>query len=112
MHFCRCCSVWLVLLPLVAVSLPSQTTVPGSGNAVTTVQAKVRVVLVDVVVTSGKGDAVTGLHKEDFEVSEDGKLQTIASFAEHQGAPPTEIKLPPCRRTSTPTIRSPRRLIR
>jgi VWFA-related protein len=61
---------------------------------VTTVQAKVRVVLVDVVVTSGKGDSVTGLHKEDFEVSEDGKLQTIASFAEHQGAPPTQIKLP------------------
>jgi VWFA-related protein len=95
MHFCRCCTVWLVLLPLVAVSLSSQTTVPDSGSAVTTVQAKVRVVLVDVVVTSGKGDSVTGLHKEDFEVSEDGKLQTIASFAEHQGAPPTQIELPP-----------------
>ena len=95
MHFCRCGSVWLVLLPLVAVSPPSQTTVPDSGSTVTTVQAKVRVVLVDVVVMSGKGDSVTGLHKEDFEVSEDGKLQTIASFAEHQGAPPTQIKLPP-----------------
>jgi VWFA-related protein len=95
MHFCRFCSVWLVLLPLVVVSLPSQTTVPDSGSAVTTVQAKVRVVLVDVVVTSGKGEPVTGLHKEDFEVSEDGKPQTIASFTEHQGAPPNQIKLPP-----------------
>jgi hypothetical protein len=112
MHFGRCCSVWLVLLPLVAVSLPSQTTVPDSGSAVTTVQAKVRVVLVDVVVTSGKGDPVTGLHQQDFEVLEDGKPQTIASFTEHQAAPPTQIKLPPCRPTSTPTIRSPRRLMR
>jgi hypothetical protein len=77
------------------VSLQSQTPVSDSGNAVTTVQAKVRVVLVDVVVTSGKGDSVTGLHKEDFEVLEDGKPQTIASFTEHQGAPPTQIKLPP-----------------
>jgi Ca-activated chloride channel family protein len=83
--------VWLVLLPLVEVSLPSQTTVPDSSSAVTTVQAKVRVVLVDVVVTGGKGDSVTGLHKEDFEVAEDGKPQTIASFAEHQAAPPTQI---------------------
>jgi hypothetical protein len=84
-HFCRCGSAWLVLLPWVALSLPSQTTVPDSGSAVTTVQAKVRVVPVDVVVTSGKGDPVAGLHKEDFEVSEDGKLQTIASFAEQAG---------------------------
>ena len=95
MRFGRCGSAWLVLLPWVAVSLPSQTRVPDSGNAVTTVQAKVRIVLVDVVVTSGKGDPVTGLHKEDFDVLEDGKPQTIASFTEHQGAPPTQIKLPP-----------------
>jgi VWFA-related protein len=80
---------------LVTVSLLSQTTVPDSGNAVTTVQAKVRVVLVDVVVTSSKGDSVTGLHQGDFEVFEGGKPQTIASFTEHQGAPPTQIKLPP-----------------
>src|ERR1700685_1008444 len=95
MRFCRSGAVWLVLFSLVAVPLESQTPVPDSRNAVTTVQAKVRVVLVDVVVTKGKGDAVTGLHKEDFEVFEDGKPQTIASFAEHQGAPPTQIKLPP-----------------
>jgi VWFA-related protein len=45
-------------------------------------------------VTNSKGDAVTGLHKEDFEVLEDGKPQTVSTFEEHHGVPPTQIKLP------------------
>jgi VWFA-related protein len=52
-------------------------------------------VLVDVVVTNDKGEAVPGLQKNDFEVLEDGKPQTITTFEEHHGATPTEIKLPP-----------------
>jgi VWFA-related protein len=50
---------------------------------------------VDVVVTNGKGDAVTGLQKQDFEILEDGKPQTISTFEEHHGAPPTQINVPP-----------------
>jgi VWFA-related protein len=52
-------------------------------------------VLVDVVVNDDKGAAVPGLHKEDFEILEEGKPQTIANFQEHLGAPLTQIKLPP-----------------
>jgi VWFA-related protein len=74
-------------------SLHSQTAAPGSGN-VPTIKANARLALVDVVVTNGKGGAVTGLHKEDFEVLEDGKPQTISTFEEHHGAPPTQVKLP------------------
>ena len=51
--------------------------------------------VVDVVVTNGKGEPIPGLKKEDFEVLEDGKPQTVSVFEEHHGAPPTQIKLPP-----------------
>jgi len=50
---------------------------------------------VEVVVTNNKGEPVPGLKKEDFEVWEDGKPQTVSVFEEHRGAPPTQIKLPP-----------------
>jgi VWFA-related protein len=94
MHLGRC-RRFLGLLPLLLVfPLDSQTAAPDSGNAVTTIKSKVRLVLVDVVVTNGKGDAVTGLHKDDFQILEDGKPQTISTFEEHHGAPPTQIKLP------------------
>ncbi|MGA9980104.1 MAG: VWA domain-containing protein [Candidatus Sulfotelmatobacter sp.] len=85
---------WPVLLLSAVLPLYSQTASPDSGKAAATIKTNVRLVLVDVVVTNGKGDAVTGLHKEDFEVLEDGKPQTISTFEEHHGAPPTEIKLP------------------
>jgi VWFA-related protein len=81
-----------LLLPV--ASLNSQTAATDSGNAVTTINTKVRLVLVDVVVTKGKGEAVTGLQKKDFEVLEDGKPQTISTFEEHHGTAPTQIKLP------------------
>lgn len=86
---------FLGLVPLLLVfPLHSQTAAPDSGNAVTTIKSKVRLVLVHVVVTNSKGDAVTGLQKEDFQILEDGKPQTISTFEEHHGAPPTQIKLP------------------
>jgi VWFA-related protein len=42
-----------------------------------------RDVIFDVVVTKGNGDPVLGLTKADFEVKEDGKLQTIDFLEEH-----------------------------
>ena len=94
MHPGRCCR-FLGLVPLFLVlSLHSQTAAPDPGNTVTTIKSKVRLVLVDVVVTNGKGEAVTGLHKDDFEILEDGKPQSISTFEEHHGVPPTQIKLP------------------
>ena len=87
---------FLCLIPLLYVlSLHSQTATPDKGAPVTTIKTKVGLVLVDVVVTNNKGDAVTGLRKQDFEISEDGKPQTISTFEEHVGAPLTQIKLPP-----------------
>jgi VWFA-related protein len=45
----------------------------------------VSIVNVDVVVTDRKGNRVTGLTKNDFEIAEDGKPQAISNFAEYGG---------------------------
>src|SRR5580698_719695 len=82
----------VILLSFVVASTYSQNS--DSGKTVPTIKTEVRRVLVDVVVTNDKGEAVTGLHQADFEVLEDGKPQTISTFEEHHGAPPTQIKLP------------------
>jgi VWFA-related protein len=77
-----------------AASPQSQTVVPNA-QSVPTFKAKARLVLVDVVVANNKGEPITGLKKEDFEVFEDGKPQFVSTFEEHRGALPTQIKLPP-----------------
>jgi len=93
----RCCRHVLSLIPFlfVVLSLHSQTAAPDSDKTAATIKTTVRRVLVDVVVTDNKGEPVTGLKKGDFEVSEDGKPEVIASFDEHKGAPMRQIKLPP-----------------
>ena len=94
MHLPRSLRFLCLTSLLSAVALRSQTAAPDSGNTTATIRTKVRLVLVDVVVTNGKGEAVTGLQKNDFQVLEDGKPQTISTFEEHHGAPPTQVKLP------------------
>ena len=85
----------LILVLCFALPLLAQQAAQDSGNAVPKIKTQVRRVLVDVIVTDAKGDAITGLKKKDFEVREDGTPQAIATFEEHRGAEPTEIKLPP-----------------
>ena len=93
------CTRSIVLL--VALCAPSarltqsQTAAPNNAGSIPTFKTKVRLVLVDVVVTNNKGEPVPGLHKADFEISEDGTPQTISTFEEHHGAPATQVKLPP-----------------
>jgi VWFA-related protein len=87
----RCCAF---ILLLVVPSLYSQSSRPDSVP-VSTFSKKVRVVLLDVVVSAGKDEPVPGLRKKDFEVWENGKPQVISSFEEHKGAGITQIKLPP-----------------
>src|SRR5579863_9327385 len=89
----RCRLLGLIPLLFAGLSLHSQTAPPDSVNPAS-IKTNVRLALVDVVVTNDKGASVTGLHKSDFQVLEDGKPQTISTFEEHHGAPPTQIKLP------------------
>lgn len=61
-----------------------------------TFQSKVNLVLVPVVVRDGRGHAIARLTKDDFQLSDKGKVQTISSFsvvkhgasAQPQPAPP------------------------
>src|SRR5437867_1234930 len=55
---------------------------------------EVRVVNIDVVVTDKAGHRVTGLTKDDFEVLEDGKRQTITNFYEAALATTPEAATP------------------
>lgn len=83
--FPRRCVAGLVLLSFLATTLYSQTDTQNSATP--TFQSKVREVLLDVVVTDRNDKPVSDLSKNDFQVFEEGKPQTIDSFEEHKGAP-------------------------
>jgi hypothetical protein len=77
----------LFLVSLAACSLCAQApTNSEASNPVLAPPIKVetRVVLVDVVVTNQKGEAVANLHQQDFRIKEDGKPQTFSAFDEHK----------------------------
>ena len=94
---------FLPFLPLLAVCClaagPSvQTTIPGEQGPVPVFKTHSHAVVVDVVVTKGD-DAVTGRHKQDFQVLEDGKPVTVDFFEEH-----TAKTLPPSDQKSLPSM--------
>ena len=73
------------------------------------IKSDVRIVLVDVVVTGAKGQTTGGLKKEDFQVSEDGKAQTVSFFEEHTDGKVTPVALPampPDVFTNYPTVKT------
>jgi len=72
---------------LLTTPLQSQTAVPDENGRLV-FKANVRTVVLDVLVTGHDGKPVQGLHKEDFQVSEDGHSQAINFFEEHSGAQP------------------------
>lgn len=53
----------------------------------------VKVINVDVVVTDKKGNAVTGLTKDDFELFENGQPKLITNFYEVQGKKATNVSI-------------------
>jgi VWFA-related protein len=102
-------SFGLAVTVAVVVGFKAQGQVSGPSSQGATIKSEVRIVLVDVVVTSGNGRPVGGLRKEDFQVVEDGRPQTISFFEEHKGAAPTVISLPPMPPnvfTNYPTVKS------
>lgn len=90
-----CPSLLLVLFPFCASFLLAQTGTNEPAANLPTFQSKVSEVLVDVVISDAKDEAVSGLAKKDFEVLEDGKAQTISLFEEHKGVRIKPAKLPP-----------------
>lgn len=93
----------LVAVSLVSTSAFAQSNVDSAP--LPPLQINVRNVLVDVVVTDKKGAAVHGLHKEDFQVFENGKPQKAEFFEEHSPGQITNEpapKLPPNTFTNVP----------
>lgn len=85
-------SVFVLLFCLTFTLLNAQNI--GDSSQAASFHAKVRVVLLDIVVTD-KDEPVAGLKKEDFQVFEDGVPQAISYFEEHKGLAPTQVNLPP-----------------
>ena len=71
---------------LFASSLMAQNNAPEPAGSGTTLRITSRAVLVDVTVTDRNGKPVTGLKRDSFSVSEQGKPQAISYFEEHNGA--------------------------
>jgi VWFA-related protein len=67
---------------------------PASQADVPVIKANTRAVVVDVVVTKGLDEAVTGLHTQDFRLMEDGKPQAIDFFEEHAAPGASMAMLP------------------
>ena len=61
--------------------VPSLTT--RNQGQVPIFKASSEAVVVDIVVTKGRDEPVTGLRKEDFQITEDGKPQPVDFFEEH-----------------------------
>src|SRR4051794_18442075 len=76
---------------LVAVTcagpLLAQDAVPDSGA---TLRLNSRAVLVDVIVTDRDGKPVTGLTKDSFRLTEEGRPQSVSYFEEHRGLLPEQ----------------------
>jgi VWFA-related protein len=83
---------------------PESTQLPAPTFTTTT-----RDVVEEVVVRKGNGDPVLGLQKQNFQITEDGKPQSINFFEQHtasaasSAAPPPQMPLmPPGARTNVP----------
>jgi hypothetical protein len=75
----RIWSCLLLLLIVFPISAPAQTPViPHAGETI-----EVSIVNIDTVVTDKQGRRIHGLHKEDFEIFENGVRQPVTNFAEY-----------------------------
>ena len=108
----RCCFPLFVLALIASLAgqVVAQTALQSDTESpMTTLKLNVRTVLVDVVVTDKSGHAVPGLTKDDFQVLEEGKAQTISFFEPNFSASDpanaaTPPALPPNTFTNVPTV--------
>src|SRR5262245_50987813 len=70
-----------LLVALAGVAVTAQSPPPASQTQQPTFKLRVDYVEVDVVVTDRQGNLLRDLRKEDFQVLEDGKAQTITTFS-------------------------------
>jgi VWFA-related protein len=68
--------------PHAAESQAAAATPGATATSTITFKSTPRIVVEDVVVTDSKGHSVKGLQKEDFQLTEDGKPQSVRAFEE------------------------------
>ncbi|HYM59561.1 MAG TPA: VWA domain-containing protein [Thermoanaerobaculia bacterium] len=81
---------WLLLTPAFAQQPSKATTPPAESKPAAEIpklveSIDVRIINVDVVVTDKKGNTITGLKREDFDVYENDVLKPITNFFEVEG---------------------------
>jgi len=89
--------VWLLLIALADLSglLRSQTPAPPPEVTNPTIKVSTRLVVVDVIVASRKGDPIGGLSVSSFKILEGGVPQKISAFEEHRAMAIVPTALPP-----------------
>ena len=89
-------SLWVALSASLTSQIFAQTaSTPDSESSAATFHVTARNVVIDVVVTDKSGKAVTGIPRQNFQVFEDGKPQTMTFFEEHAGAAATAAPVEP-----------------
>ncbi|HEU4887477.1 MAG TPA: VWA domain-containing protein [Thermoanaerobaculia bacterium] len=83
-------SAVLLLMAVLASPLLAQQQLPPSGETI-----DVSLVNVDVFVTDRKGQRVTGLTADDFEIRENDRIQPITNFAEYTNKATATATAPP-----------------
>jgi VWFA-related protein len=94
---CTLCLSLSCFLSFLSISVESQTVPPVNHDQPTTLTVTTKLVVVDIVVTDGAGNAVRGLRAEDFHLTEDGQAQSFLSFEESNAvskAPLAPLHLP------------------
>ena len=99
--------VFCVFPTVAAQTKPAAPSQPQKTSDDDVVRITTNLVQVDAVVTKD-GKAVTNLTAEDFEIYEDGKKQTITSFAFISNVPATTIAEPPAKEKPTEVGPTPR----
>ena len=99
----------MALVLLLGCALLHGQTAQHDQNTGRVFKTSARIVVLDVVVTGKNHRPLTGLHQQDFQVSEDGHPQTIHYFEEHSGAQPVQVgvpDLPPNVFTNVPRVKA------
>src|SRR5437588_8972954 len=76
---------YLLILTLLLGLLPLSTFRTSAQQDATRLRVVVNLVQLNVAVTDKKGNYVTGLHPQDFAITEDGMPENIATFEEGNG---------------------------
>src|SRR5947207_5107605 len=93
----------LFVVPFALPAAAITRVVPRSGETI-----DVSIVNLDVIVTDKRGHRVHGLTKDDFEVFEDGKPQSISNFAAYAPEPKSVVTDSKTTLT-TPVVETPKR---